>query len=90
MDTAKVSASAIEELLSSLGDCLNQDSARRVLALKANSALQKRVSKLADGHNRGELSAEEESEYGRYVSYSTFIAILKSRARQLLAHSKGE
>ena len=37
----------------------------------------------------GLLTPEEQAEYGRYVSYAT-IAILKSKARQLLAASNGE
>ena len=36
------------------------------------------------------LTSEEQADYGRYVSYSTFVAILKSQARQLLANSPGE
>ena len=35
-------------------------------------------------HTEGQLAPEEQAEYGRYVSYATFIAILKSKARQLL------
>ena len=45
---------------------------------------------LADRHNQGLLTPEETAEYGKYVSYGTFIAILKSKARQLLADSPGD
>jgi hypothetical protein len=58
-----------------------------LLALKADPALQARVDDLAGRHSRGELTSEEQAEYGRYVSYSTFLAILKSKARQILANS---
>jgi hypothetical protein len=64
--------------------------ARRLLALKVDPALQARVDDLAQRHSQGLLSREEQAEYGRYVSYSTFIAILESKARQLLANSPGE
>lgn len=60
------------------------------MALKASPKLQARVDELAGRCGSGELSAEEEAEYGCYVSYSTFVAILKSKARQLLAHDAGE
>jgi hypothetical protein len=45
------------------------------------------VDDLADRHSQGTLTPEEQAEYGRYVSYSTFVAILKSKARQVLANS---
>jgi len=89
MKTAK-SAPVLDQLVASLGDCLTPESARRLLALKADPKLQARVGDLAERHSRGALTLEEQAEYGRYVSYSTFIAILKSKARQLLANSPGE
>ncbi len=78
-------APVLDQLVAPLGDCLTPESARRLLALKAGPSLQARVDDLAGRHRRGELSPEEQAEYGRYVSYSTFVAILKSKARQLLA-----
>lgn len=89
MKTAKT-AQMLDQLVASLGDCLTPESARRLLALKANSKLQTHVDDLARRHSRGELSPEERAEYGHYVTYSTFVAILKSKARQLLANSAGE
>ena len=80
----------LDELVGPLGECLTPESARRLLALKADPKLQARVDELADRHSRSELSAQEQAEYGRYVSFSTFVAILKSQARQLLANSPGE
>ncbi len=65
------------------------DSARRLLALKSDPDLQKRVDDMASRHTEGRLTAEEQAEYGRYVSYATFMAILKSKARQLFAASNG-
>jgi len=89
MKTAKT-ALALDQLVASLGECLTPESARRLLALKADAKLQARVDDLADRHSRGLLTPEEQAEYGKYVSYSTFIAILKSKARQLLANSPGD
>ena len=89
MKTTKT-ALILDELVAPLGDCLTPESARRLLTLKASPKLQSRVDDLAARHKRGELTAEERAEYGRYVSYSTFVAILKSKARQLLANSRGE
>ena len=77
----------LERLMGPLGECLTPESARRLLALKADAALQACVEEMADRHREGLLSPDEQAEYGNYVSYSTFVAILKSKARQLLAAS---
>jgi hypothetical protein len=89
MKTAK-SAPVLDQLLAPLGDCLTPESARRLLAVKPDPELQKRVDEMATRHTEGQLSPAEEAEYGCYVSYATFIAILKSKARQLLAASNGK
>lgn len=89
MKSAK-NAPVLDRLVSPLGECLTPESARRLLALKADPALQACVDDLAHRHSQGLLTPEEEAEYGNYVSYSTFVAILKSKARQLLAGSPGE
>jgi hypothetical protein len=80
----------VDRLVAPLGDCLTPESARRVIALKADSELQKRMDEMATRHTEGRLTPTEEAEYGRLVSYATFVAILKSKARQLLAGSAGE
>ena len=79
------SSPALDRLLSPLGNCLTPESARKLLALKADRKLQAYIDDLATRHSERRLSAGEEAEYGRYVSFSTFVAILKSKARQLLA-----
>lgn len=53
----------LDELLASLADCLTPESARRLLSLKADPKLQKRVEDFAERHSRGELTAEEQAEY---------------------------
>ncbi len=77
-------------MLAPLGECLTPESARRLLALKADPKLQARVDYLAGRCSQGLLTAEERAEYGNYVSVGTIVAILKSKARQLLANSQGE
>ena len=89
MKTAN-NAAALDRLAAPLGECLTPESARRLLALKADRQLQARVDSLAERCNQGLLTPEERAEYGNYVSFSTFVAILKSKARQLLANSQGE
>ena len=89
MDTSKI-APALDRLVGLLSECLNPESARRLLALKADRKLQARVDYLAGRCNQGLLTPEEWAEYGNYVTFGTFVAILKSKARQLLANSQGE
>jgi hypothetical protein len=84
MKSAKNGA-VLDELISRLGECLTPESARRLLALKADPTMQAHVDYLASRHTQGTLTPDEEAEYGQYVSYNTFVAILKSKARQLLA-----
>lgn len=88
MDTL-APASLLEDLIRPLSECLTPESATRLLEVKADSQLQARVDELADRQRLGTLSAEETSEYAKYVSYGTLLAILKSKARQLLSHSAG-
>jgi hypothetical protein len=78
----------IDQLVSPLGECLTPESARRLLALQPDADLQARVDAMATRHTEGQLTPEEQAEYGRYVSYATFIAVLKSKARQLASHGE--
>lgn len=77
----------LEQLVAQLGECLTPESARRLLAVKADASLQAHVDALAVRHQKGQLGPDEQAEYGRYASFSTFVAILKSKARQVLANS---
>lgn len=89
MKNAKDTA-VLERLVAPLGECLTPESARRLLALKPDPEVQQRVDDMATRHTEGRLTHQEQAEYGRYVSYATFIAILKSKARQLLAAPNGD
>jgi hypothetical protein len=89
MKNAK-SVPLLDHLLAELGDCLTPESARRLLALKPDHKFQRRVDEMASRHTEGQLSSQEEAEYGSYVRYATFVAILQSKARQRLAASNGD
>jgi hypothetical protein len=89
MITANTSP-ALDRLLGPLGDCLTRESAERLLELKADPQLQAIVDDLAARNNRGLLTPDERAEYGEVVRFGTFVAILKSKARQLLANSEGQ
>lgn len=85
-----ISAPVLDQLVAPLGECLTPESARRLLGLKADPKLQARVDDLAERHSRGELTTEEQAEHGGYVYFDTFVAVLKSNARQLLAAGRDE
>ena len=89
MKTANT-APALDRLVGALSECLTPESARRLLALKADAKLQARVDDLAGRCNQGSLTPEERAEYGNYVTFGTFVAILKSKARQRITNSQGE
>ena len=63
MKTAK-SASLLDQLVAPLGECLTQESARRLHALKADPNLYERVDDLAGRHSQALLTPEEQAEYG--------------------------
>jgi hypothetical protein len=89
MKTANT-APALDRLVGPLSKCLTLESARRLLALKADPKLQARVDYLAGRCNQGLLTPEERAEYGNHVTFGTFVVILKSKGRQLLASSQSE
>jgi hypothetical protein len=85
----KATNTVLDRLVGPLGECLTPESAKRLLKLKADPQLKAHVEELADKCNQGTLSPEERSLYESYVSFSSFIALLKSKARLVLARSPG-
>jgi hypothetical protein len=83
------SSAVLERLVNPLGECFNPESAKRLLKLRADPQIQARVDQLADKSNEGTLTPEERSEYESYVHFSTFVALLKSKARLMLSRSSG-
>jgi hypothetical protein len=84
---SKKSSAVLDRLVGPLSHCLTPESAKRLLELRPDPQLQALVDQLAEKCNEGTLTPEEQAEYASYVSFGTFVALLKSKARQLLAHS---
>jgi hypothetical protein len=78
-------ATVLDRLLDPVGGCLTPAVARRLVELRADPVAQARVEELARKSTAGTLSPRERAEYETYVSAGTFIAILQSKARALLA-----
>ncbi len=81
-------ASPVENVLSAIGECLNQQSAEALLRLRASEEMQARIEWLAEGNTEGRLSDTERDEYESLVRLGNFVAILQSRARQRLSEGK--
>jgi hypothetical protein len=74
-------------MLEPLVEALTPDSARVLAQIQAKPAVQARVDQLAAKCNEGSLSAEERIEYEDYVRIGTILALIKAKARRILAES---
>ena len=79
----------LDQLLDPVGHCLTPRSARALLEIQADPDLQEYIERLAQKSTVGQLTAEEQSEYSALVAAGSVIAILKSKARILLAKTSG-
>jgi uncharacterized protein YnzC (UPF0291/DUF896 family) len=77
-------ATGLDQLFEPLSHCLDDESARRIVAFKIDPKIQERVDFLAEKANEGSLSPEEDAEYEAWIRGSDFISILKIKARQRL------
>jgi hypothetical protein len=80
--------SVLDRLLDPVGRCLTPEVAGRLVALRADPAVQERLEHLAARNTEGDLTAEERSEYDTYVRALEFIAILQAKARAVLATNR--
>jgi hypothetical protein len=78
---------ALDGLLEPLSRCLDAESARRVVELRVEPAVQARVDYLAEKANEGTLDDDERSEYEAFIDAADVIAILKLKARRRLERS---
>lgn len=78
----------LEEMLEPITRSLNRDAAKKLARLKANPKVQARVARLARKCNEGEMTAEEQAEYDRYIAYADFVAVIQAKARLLLSKTK--
>jgi len=76
---------ALDGLLDPLSRCLDADSARRVIKLQIDPAIQSRLDALAERANDGVLTDAERAEYEAIINVGDFISILKLKARRHLS-----
>jgi hypothetical protein len=77
-------ATGLDSLLEPLSQCLDAESARRLVAFRVDPPLQARIELLGERANEGDLTAAERSEYEALINAGDFIAILKLKARRHL------
>ena len=87
---AKPKLPVLDLLVDPLSQCLTKESARRVINMKSDKRLQAAVNQLAEKCNEGTLTPNEKAQYEAYVSFGTFIALLKSKARRMVEESAGD
>jgi hypothetical protein len=78
----------MDRILEHFSDCLNAESAQRIVALQIDPEIQARVEVLAGMANEGLLSDEDRDEYKTCIEMADLIAILKLKA-QRIAPSNG-
>ncbi|MBY0398548.1 MAG: hypothetical protein K2X91_19040 [Thermoleophilia bacterium] len=77
--------SLLDLMLDPVSRCFDPESARKLIALRIDPAVQERVSELASKANEGLLTDAERAEYEAFINADDFISILKLKARRALA-----
>jgi hypothetical protein len=75
----------IDELLEPFTEALTPEAAQSLARLKAKPAVQARVDELAAKCNEGELTESERKEYETYVQVGNIFALLKAKAKKIVA-----
>jgi hypothetical protein len=73
-----------EQALDPFVECLTPEAARKIVALRAHTAVQARLDELADRANEGLLSPDERVEYEKFRAVFHLITLLQSKARRVL------
>jgi hypothetical protein len=74
----------LDQLLDPFTQCLDAESAQRVIEFGIAPAVQQRVSTLAERANEGVLTEDERIDYEALINAADFIAILKLKAQRRL------
>lgn len=75
----------LDRFLDPIADCLTPEVAERIVKSRPDRRLQTRADELADKANQGLLSERERDEYREMVEAIDVVAIIKAKARFVLA-----
>ncbi len=76
---------AIHSLFDSVGQCLTLDTASRLDKFAVSEEVQQQLDDWADSNLLGELTEGDKQQYEATMRALNFIAVLQSRARQVIA-----
>jgi hypothetical protein len=77
----------IDEMLEPLAEALTPDAARLLADLKAPPSIQARVDELAAKCNEGQLTERERADYEKYVRIGNLFALIKAKAKRVIAQA---
>jgi hypothetical protein len=72
----------LDSLIDPLTECLDTESARRLLEFRISPRVQERMEELGNRANEGVLTDDERSEYEALINATDFISLLKLKARR--------
>ena len=75
----------INRVLDPFTECLTPQAARKILGFRPDEETRIHLDELAAKADAGQLSEAERAEYHDYVEAFDLVAILKSKAREVLA-----
>jgi hypothetical protein len=78
-------AELLEQALDPFVNCLTPEAASKIVALRADSAMQLRLDELAEWANEGLLTPDERAEYEKILALFHLITLLQSKARRFLS-----
>lgn len=81
MSTAEI----LDRVLDPFTECLTAEAAQKIVNFRPDQETQSRIDDLAAKADIGQLSDEERAAYQEYVDAFDLVAILKSKARSVLA-----
>ena len=81
-----MSTSLLDQLTEPFAECLTAEAAQKIVALRADEAIQSRVDELADRANQGTLTPEEAAEYDRYLAAFHFVTVMQAKARRVFSN----
>jgi hypothetical protein len=77
----------MDEMLQPLSAAMTPETAKVLSRLQATPSMQARVDELAARCNEGELTIDERAEYEMYVRIGNLFALIKAKAKSLLAET---
>jgi hypothetical protein len=80
----------IDELLEPLAEALTPETARLFVDLKAAPSVQARIDVLAMKCNEGNLTEQERADYENYIRIGNLFALIKAKAKRVIAESSHE